>query len=73
MEFESCFFRSCIQFNGNHIRVDAAHAPNGKVDGKDMLSYDHTRSAFVGNLPFDVKVSVFSPFRIVQNAYFVCQ
>lgn len=43
------------EFNGNHIRVDAAHAPHGTVKGNSALSYDHTRSIFVGNIPFDVK------------------
>ena len=48
--------RLCYQFNGNHIRVDAAHAPHGATNAKASLSYDYTRSLFIGNLPFDVKV-----------------
>lgn len=43
------------EFNGNHIRVDAAHAPHGALKGKSFLSYDRSRSIFVGNVPFDVK------------------
>eukprot|EP00250_Pteridium_aquilinum_P015704 c22710_g1_i1 orf=438-2396(-) len=40
---------------GNHVRVDAAYAPHQSVKGKSSLQYDHRRSIFVGNIPFDVK------------------
>ncbi|KAJ4809836.1 Nucleolar protein 12 [Rhynchospora pubera] len=41
-------------FEGNHIRVDMACPPRKKLKGEGPL-YDRKRTAFVGNLPFDVK------------------
>ncbi|KAI0500654.1 hypothetical protein KFK09_018870 [Dendrobium nobile] len=38
----------------NHIRVDMACPPRKKMKG-DARLYDRKRTAFVGNLPFDVK------------------
>lgn len=43
------------EFSGNHVRVDVAYAPHGAGKGKTSLHYDHRRSLFVGNIPFDVK------------------
>lgn len=40
---------------GNHIRVDRACPPCKKLKGESALLYDHKRTVFVGNLPFDVK------------------
>ncbi|KAH0433799.1 hypothetical protein IEQ34_026930 [Dendrobium chrysotoxum] len=42
------------QIGGNHIRVDMACPPRKKMKG-DARLYDRKRTAFVGNLPFDVK------------------
>eukprot|EP00249_Psilotum_nudum_P021406 c28098_g1_i1 orf=273-2582(+) len=42
------------EFRGNHIRVDAAYAPR-KVTKDMSLTYDRSRSIFLGNVPFDVK------------------
>ncbi|XP_031483979.1 uncharacterized protein LOC116253342 [Nymphaea colorata] len=39
----------------NHIRVDRACPPRKKVKGENPSLYDHKRTIFVGNLPFDVK------------------
>ncbi|BBH02842.1 RNA-binding family protein with RRM/RBD/RNP motifs [Prunus dulcis] len=40
---------------GHHIRVDRACPPRKKLKGESAAVYDHTRTVFVGNLPFDVK------------------
>ncbi|XP_070671995.1 uncharacterized protein [Malus domestica] len=40
---------------GHHIRVDRACPPRKKLKGESATVYDHTRTVFVGNLPFDVK------------------
>ncbi|KAK1307179.1 hypothetical protein QJS10_CPA10g01184 [Acorus calamus] len=40
---------------GNHIRVDMACPPRKKLKGEAAPLYDHKRTVFVGNLPFDVK------------------
>ncbi|KAM2086947.1 hypothetical protein COP2_023520 [Malus domestica] len=40
---------------GHHIRVDRACPPHKKLKGESATVYDHTRTVFVGNLPFDVK------------------
>ncbi|KAF5182926.1 Nucleolar protein [Thalictrum thalictroides] len=40
---------------GNHIRVDKACPPRKKLKGDSAPVYDNQRTAFVGNLPFDVK------------------
>ncbi|PIA58581.1 hypothetical protein AQUCO_00500485v1 [Aquilegia coerulea] len=40
---------------GNHIRVDKACPPRKKLKGDITPVYDNQRTAFVGNLPFDVK------------------
>ncbi|OVA02913.1 RNA recognition motif domain [Macleaya cordata] len=40
---------------GNHIRVDMACPPRKKLKGENTPLYDHKRTVFVGNLPFDVK------------------
>ncbi|KAF7138314.1 hypothetical protein RHSIM_Rhsim07G0129900 [Rhododendron simsii] len=45
---------------GNHVRVDRACPPRKKLKGVDATLYDNKRTVFVGNLPFDVKVSCFS-------------
>lgn len=42
------------QVGGNHIRVDMACPPRKKMKGESWV-YDRKKSAFVGNLPFDVK------------------
>ncbi|PKU79152.1 RNA-binding protein 34 isoform X2 [Dendrobium catenatum] len=42
------------QIGENHIRVDMACPPRKKMKG-DARLYDRKRTAFVGNLPFDVK------------------
>lgn len=49
----------CIQIDGNHVRVDRACPPRKKLkgEGQDTLLYDSKRTVFIGNLPFDVKVS----------------
>ncbi|ERN01176.1 RNA-binding protein 34 [Amborella trichopoda] len=39
----------------NHIRVDKACPPRGKLEGQNPSVYDNRRTVFVGNLPFDVK------------------
>lgn len=43
------------EFNGNHIRVNAAHPPHIVLKETCPVSYDNARSIFVGNVPFDVK------------------
>ncbi|PON87445.1 Splicing factor-like protein [Trema orientale] len=40
---------------GHHIRVDRACPPRKKMKGDEISLYDHKRTVFVGNLPFDVK------------------
>ncbi|KAB2626077.1 RNA-binding protein 34-like [Pyrus ussuriensis x Pyrus communis] len=40
---------------GHHIRVDRACPPRKKLKGESATVYDHMRTVFVGNLPFDVK------------------
>ncbi|KAE8657243.1 hypothetical protein F3Y22_tig00116996pilonHSYRG00268 [Hibiscus syriacus] len=40
---------------GNHIRVDRAYPPRKKLKAENVPLYDNKRTAFVGNLPFDVK------------------
>ncbi|XP_050378896.1 uncharacterized protein LOC126796175 [Argentina anserina] len=39
----------------HHIRVDRACPPRKKLKGENSSVYDHTRTVFVGNLPFEVK------------------
>ncbi|KAL5550994.1 hypothetical protein UlMin_001170 [Ulmus minor] len=39
----------------HHIRVDRACPPRKKIKGDSTPLYDHKRTLFVGNLPFDVK------------------
>lgn len=39
----------------HHIRVDRACPPRKKMKGDEVSLYDHKRTVFVGNLPFDVK------------------
>ncbi|XP_062029527.1 uncharacterized protein LOC133745466 [Rosa rugosa] len=39
----------------HHIRVDRACPPRKKLKGENASVYDHTRTVFVGNLPFEVK------------------
>lgn len=45
-----------VQVEGHHIRVDRACPPRKKMKGDENPLYDHKRTVFVGNLPFDVKV-----------------
>ncbi|XP_062073581.1 uncharacterized protein LOC133777845 [Humulus lupulus] len=40
---------------GHHIRVDRACPPRKKMKGDEISHFDHKRTVFVGNLPFDVK------------------
>ncbi|KAF3449399.1 hypothetical protein FNV43_RR10127 [Rhamnella rubrinervis] len=40
---------------GHHIRVDRACPPRKKLKGDNTSVYDHKRTVFVGNLPFDAK------------------
>ncbi|XP_030500964.2 uncharacterized protein LOC115716336 [Cannabis sativa] len=40
---------------GHHIRVDRACPPRKKMKGEEISHFDHKRTVFVGNLPFDVK------------------
>ncbi|XP_058224425.1 nucleolar protein 12-like isoform X2 [Rhododendron vialii] len=40
---------------GNHVCVDRACPPRKKLKRVDATLYDNKRTAFVGNLPFDVK------------------
>ncbi|KAK9927987.1 hypothetical protein M0R45_025145 [Rubus argutus] len=40
---------------GHHIRVDRACPPRKKLKGENTSVYDHKRTVFVGNLPFEVK------------------
>uniref|UniRef100_A0A2N9HPY4 RRM domain-containing protein n=1 Tax=Fagus sylvatica TaxID=28930 RepID=A0A2N9HPY4_FAGSY len=42
---------------GNHIRVDRACPPRKKLKGEIGSLYDIKRTVFVGNLPYDVKVT----------------
>lgn len=47
-----------IQIDGNHVRIDRACPPRKKQKGQDDAHlYDPKRTVFMGNLPFDVKVS----------------
>lgn len=46
-----------MQVGGNHIRVDRACPPRKKLKGDSSPLFDNKRTVFVGNLPFDVKVS----------------
>ncbi|KAL6176024.1 hypothetical protein ACLB2K_052660 [Fragaria x ananassa] len=39
----------------HHVRVDRACPPRKKLKGENASAYDHTRTVFVGNLPFEVK------------------
>lgn len=56
-----CFCVIVVQVGGNHIRVDRACPPRKKLKGGDDTPlYDNRRTVFVGNLPFDVKVSSLS-------------
>ena len=51
---ESC---SCLlQLEGLHMRVDRAAPPCQENSARGGVHYERGRSAFVGNLPFDVEV-----------------
>lgn len=52
---ESSLTHNMYVFEGNHIRVDRACPPRKKIKSDSSLLYDHKRTVFVGNLPFDVK------------------
>ena len=48
-----------MQFEGRHIRVDLAAGVSKSIrgGGKNVL-YDPGKSVFLGNLPFDITVSL---------------
>lgn len=49
-------YKLYMQVEGHHIRVDQACPPRKKLKGDNTTLYDHKRTVFVGNLPFDAKV-----------------
>ncbi|KAK8944926.1 hypothetical protein KSP39_PZI008594 [Platanthera zijinensis] len=51
---QSALSQNMAQVGGNHIRVDMACPPRKKMKGESRV-YDRKKTAFVGNLPFDVK------------------
>lgn len=51
---------SLVIYNSFHIRVDRACPPCKKLKGQDDHLYDSKRTVFMGNLPFDVKVSTYT-------------
>ena len=48
-----------MHVSGNDVRVARACPPRKQLNGDNAPLYDNKRTVFVGNLPFDVKVSFF--------------
>ena len=57
-----------LQFEGRHIRVDLAAGVSKSIrgGGKNVL-YDPSKSVFLGNLPFDITVSLHGPLSFLLS------